>query len=73
MWTRCGSDQHDWWFAGGECHACGRIVQYGHGGKASDYMHGRFWYIGKHAEGAPGKVRRWPPEWGFAEHLATVQ
>jgi hypothetical protein len=37
-------------------------------------MHGRFWFIGKHAESAPGKVRRWPAEWGFAEHLdATVQ
>lgn len=73
-WTRSGGVQRDYWWAGGECPRCRRIVQYGHAGTAGDYMHARFWFIGKHAESAPGMVRRWPTEWGFAEHLAaTVQ
>lgn len=68
-WTRCQGVEHEYWWAGGECHACGRVVQYGFGGTADDYRHARFWFIDKHAESAPGMVRRWPAEWGFAEHL----
>ena len=69
LWTRTDGVQRDYWFAGGECKACYRIVQYGHAGTKWDYQHARFWYIGKHAESAPGMVRRWPAEWGYAEHL----
>jgi hypothetical protein len=58
--------RYTWWFAGGLCHRCYRVVQYGHGGSADDYRHGRFWFIDKSTESAPGRVRRWPPEWGFS-------
>lgn len=70
MWTESGGVRHDFWFAGGMCRTCYRVVQYGHGGNKWDYQHGRFWYIGKEAESAPGMVRRWPAEWGYVEHLS---
>lgn len=56
-------ERNEIWFAGGMCR-CGRVIQYGWNGEAQDYMHGRFWYIGKEAEPAPGRVRRWPADWG---------
>ena len=49
-------------WAGGVCPSCDSVVQYGKGGTALDYMHARFWILGKLYECRPGRARRWPPE-----------
>ena len=74
QWTRewlCGIGWRErfFWWAGGQCVACGFVLQYAAGGCGGDYQHARWWYLGNGCESWPGRPRPWPAAWGLEDEV----